>query len=879
MTKSMAWYAERYIDKFGFKIVPVDPGKKFPTTDDWGNNLLEDSESAKRFYSNNTNWNAGISLGASGFCSLDIDCLASFSVILEEFGVPLTELDSFPAIQGASKGKRLLFKVPEGMALPYTKLNWPTKDNEKKKYTVFELRAATDGKQRQDILPPSIHPDTKQPYKWLSQPVTPWPTPPDWLIAIWTAWDSFKPQMQDACPWVTVEPRRPPPERKQTTQQQGGAQVIEAYIEAHPLTDTLERYGYTRKGKKRWLSPHTSTNLPGVILFPDESAAWIHHASDPLCSDDTGQPVNSFDLFKYYEHDGDIKAAVKAAADELGIKQKRKTTQTANEAKQQDEPTDKPPANKPYSPFKALGYNGNHYYYLPRGTEQVKQIKAGSHASPTELMSMAPIEWWEMAYPKEKGGADWLAAANDAMRRCEQLGIYSQDRERGRGAWFDAGRSVLHLGNKLLVDGVPVEISDLDTAYIYTRQSPLELGADAKPASNEDAKLIASLFDQLNWAKPVHAHLLAGWCVLAPICGGLTWRPHVWLTAQRGAGKTWIQDHIIGPMLGPSALMVQGGTTEAGIRQKLKQDARPIVFDEAESEDVKSQSRMKMVLELARGSSSDTLAEIAKGTADGAGSAFRMRSMFLLGSINVSLSQAADESRFSVVTLVKPESTTAERERFESFCKHVDNTLTDKAAASLRARSYRLLPVIRRNASIFASAAAEKLGSQRIGDQVGALLAGSFSLYRDCEINIDEARLWIDGFDFSESQDAEQVSDEENCINRMLQTQVRFDSDRGHIQRSIGELISCVSGCEVINGITQSEANCILSRYGFRYESGYVLISNNHAELMKMLRESPWGSGWRRILLRIDGAEPGAAAKKFAGSVSRYTKIPIDFFK
>ena len=38
----------------------------------------------------------------------------------------------------------------------------------------------------------------------------------------------------------------------------------------------------------------------------------------------------------------------------------------------------------------------------------------------------------EMAYPKEKGGTDWLAASNDLMRGCEKRGIYSQDRERGR---------------------------------------------------------------------------------------------------------------------------------------------------------------------------------------------------------------------------------------------------------------------------------------------------------------------------------------------------------------------------------------------------------------------------------------------------------------
>src|SRR5690606_5311748 len=101
-------------------------------------------------------------------------------------------------------------------------------------------------------------------------------------------------------------------------------------------------------------------------------------------------------------------------------------------------------------PFRPLGYSGNSYFYLPRGTEQVAEIKKGSHTSPAEMMSLASLEWWEMAYPKgDKGGTDWYAAASDMMRSCEQRGIYSQERERGRGAWYDKGRAVLHLGNHL----------------------------------------------------------------------------------------------------------------------------------------------------------------------------------------------------------------------------------------------------------------------------------------------------------------------------------------------------------------------------------------------------------------------------------------------
>lgn len=884
--KPISWYARRYTDKYGFCLVPIEPGRKFPSAKDWGNTTLSDPVQAESFYTDNPDWNMGVALGPSGLCSLDIDCEESFQSILDEFGIDPEPLWTYPTIRGRDKGRRLLFRVPDNASLPYTKLNWKREDDPAKSYTVFELRAACDGKQRQDVLPPSVHPDTGKPYVWLTQPPKPneeWPEPPEWLLSMWTAWDSFKPQLQGACPWLPKQEPQASVKAKPPQAREGGS-VIQAFVDAHDLRMTLEQYGYSRKGKSRYLSPHTSTGLPGVVLFPDEQSCWVHHASDPLCSEENGQPVNSFDLFCHYEHGGDVSKAVKAAAELLGLKPERKRTPQADALNQEGtttteptEPKPEPPA-EPSFPFRFLGYSGNSYYYLPRGTEQVAEIKRGSHTSPSELMSIAPLEWWEMAYPKGKqGGVDWHAAANDCMRGCERRGIYSEERERGRGAWYDKGKAVLHLGNRLLIDGKPSAIAGHESQYIYTRQAPLEHGADAVPADDSAAADIAELFEQLNWHKPVHAQMLAGWCILAPICGALSWRPHVWITAQRGAGKSWIQDHIIQPLLGPSALMVQGSTTEAGIRQKLKQDARPIVFDEAESEDHRSQNRMQTVIELARQSSSDSTAEIIKGTVSGNGMAFRMRSMFLLGSVNVSLSQAADESRFSVLSLAAPEKTPEEIERFDLFSKRVDNTLTPEVCASIRARAYHLMPVIRKNARTFARAVAEVLGSQRLGDQVGTLIAGACAYYRSDEVSIEDARKWVRDMDFSDAKEQEQVSDEESCLQRILQSQVQFDSERGQLRRSLGELVDAASGVEHIVGLAQADANDILKRYGLMIDGTNLTVANKHAELEKLLKDTPWGAGWRRILGRIEGAHPSHDVIRFAGTRSRAVRIPLSF--
>src|SRR3546814_11852624 len=77
---------------------------------------------------------------------------------------------------------------------------------------------------------------------------------------------------------------------------------------------------------------------------------------------------------------------------------------------------------------------------------------------------------------------------------------------------------------------------------------------------------------------------------------------------------SWLLDTVIRPLIGAIAVYCQSNSTEAGIRQTLATDARPVLFDEAESEDAKAQLRLQQVLELALQSTSETGARILTGT-------------------------------------------------------------------------------------------------------------------------------------------------------------------------------------------------------------------------------------------------------------------------
>lgn len=333
VTPTIADYAASYIRQFNMALVPLPPRTKRPLVENWGNEVITDPDLARDYFNKHADWNVGVALGPSRVCSFDVDDLDATRQIFEEFGWDLDALrDSYPTIQGSPGGFRVMFTVPADVDLKYHALTWPKQDGSRGRFTVWEMRAA-DTQQRQDVLPPSIHPDTQKPYVWLTKPnaTDGLPPPPDFLLQLWGHWDKLKPQLQAVCPWA---PKQEQPQARKPQQPHNGDSVIDAFNQANSIEASLDRYGYKRQGK-RYLSPHSTTGLAGVIVWAEVNKCFIHHASDPLCSDESGRPVGPFDLLSYYDHGGDMKKAAKAAADELGMTKQR---QAPVQAYRQPEP-------------------------------------------------------------------------------------------------------------------------------------------------------------------------------------------------------------------------------------------------------------------------------------------------------------------------------------------------------------------------------------------------------------------------------------------------------------------------------------------------------------------------------------------------------------
>jgi putative DNA primase/helicase len=319
---------------------------------------------------------------------------------------------------------------------------------------------------------------------------------------------------------------------------------------------------------------------------------------------------------------------------------------------------------------------------------------------------------------------------------------------------------------------------------------------------------------------------------------------------------------------------MEGKTTEAGIRQQLCQDARPIVFDEAEAEDEASARRMQSILDLARVASSG--GKIIKGTQSGTGVSFSVRSCFCFSSINTSVQHFADESRINKLVLTKDISKNS-KEKYDELDKVIKETFTPEYSAAMLARSVKYLTILQKNCVNFIDAATRVFGSRRLADQMGTLLAGYYMCHSVKEISSEEAEKWMKQKDWSEHTEVKDRQDEQRLIDYIATRRIRVEDAKGFHDVNIGELILCANhDMDIIN---QEAADRELKRHGLMIDFNHVLIANNCQPMKELLRGTPWSSDWARPLKDLYNAE-ATTVKYFApGIKSRAVRLPLDLFK
>lgn len=535
--------------------------------------------------------------------------------------------------------------------------------------------------------------------------------------------------------------------------------------------------------------------------------------------------------------------------------------------------------------LRCLGYGGdNKVYFICRTRGVVTALSPDMLGNKNHLFSLMEKKFWYDLFPDAKGGMDKDACSDVLQRWADRTGYFNPEVVRGSGVWPETnGDFVFHMGQRLLVKDKQVPINEYHSEYMYEATNDLGMKF-VKPLPTDQSRQLLELSQWLEWELPVFAHLLAGFCVVAPMCGGLDWRPHIWVTGSAGTGKSTVMKELVKRSCGRVCLFVQGDSTSAGIRQKLGSDALPVVFDEFEGETPQRLLELQRILDLARQSSSETGAMMLKGGAMGDPLEFKIRSCFAYSSINVNLTHFADKSRVSVLTLKDPPKELTEAQRneryatFEAYMHRLDTVLTPDFVNALLMRSYALLPIIRANAKVFGRAINAKLNSRRLGDQLGILCAGSWSLTSSKPVTDAEAEAWCSQFDFEKAAPVDDANDHDRCLAYILQSVVKFQTARGPVERTMGELVEVVMKND-LEGDDPNEARRVLLRHGLKIErnSKVLMIANNHTQLEKVMARTPY-QAWATLLKRIDGAYPSEKPERFGATdkPSRATCFKLD---
>ncbi|MGE0554336.1 MAG: bifunctional DNA primase/polymerase [Gemmatimonadales bacterium] len=289
----------RHCLSLGLSLCWIGPRRKGPTDPQWQRHPITTRAELDRRLGPTDNF--GIIHAASGTGALDVDDLPAARAALATYGVDLDQLlgGGLRLSSGRPDRAKLFFRVPAGREFGRKVIQVP-----ETRQCAVEFR----GGDVQDVGPGSVHPEGTV-YRWEpGRPATRESIPmiPDSLLRIWR-------ELLTEGAQITKDSDLGLTQRPAADAAAGGESVIEAFNRTYSLAAILQQHGYRRRGK-RWLAPSSTTGMAGIVQL--ERGVFSHHGSDPLA---IGHCVDAFDAFRILDHGGDLRGAVRAAAELLGV--------------------------------------------------------------------------------------------------------------------------------------------------------------------------------------------------------------------------------------------------------------------------------------------------------------------------------------------------------------------------------------------------------------------------------------------------------------------------------------------------------------------------------------------------------------------------------
>ena len=467
-----------------------------------------------------------------------------------------------------------------------------------------------------------------------------------------------------------------------------------------------------------------------------------------------------------------------------------------------------------------LGYKGDQYFYTSTENPQIITLSAGNHTK-GNLTGIVDLPYWYKNYGMQDDdgnyvGVKWLEAESALKSFCRKKGFFDPERMRGRGVWIDDGRVVINTGEQIMVDYRPVSSFTTTYHYLRTKEIPFSI---QNPFTDEEMQKLLAVFGSLSLKNSNDFCILAAWAVQAEIFAALPWRFHIWISGERGTGKSTVQKWLGDLNMHPSLNL---DSSASGIRQDTQNDAMPVIYDESEPDG----DRLKAVIELARQSSSNTGFDTRRGTPSGKAIVYNSQNVFCMGSIQRGIEKSADLSRFFVVELdLKDQSL----EEYEAMLDRVNYFSRNKDR--LFARAALSVPSILTSFKIAQRLIRGRGVEARQADQIASMIA-CFWVYFSMEpIQEHQVTGLIERFSLLKSDYTEEsnVDDGEQCYDALMNMKV--DNFNNSVFKCLNEIKYAASTA------MQDQWENLLGAMGMRFyaDKCELFIAKKSFELRKRL--------------------------------------------
>lgn len=515
--------------------------------------------------------------------------------------------------------------------------------------------------------------------------------------------------------------------------------------------------------------------------------------------------------------------------------------------------------------------------YWPRWSEP-KKDRSGNVVKESEIVGF-----------KQDDASEALISA------CGEAGIFdAQGRVRGRGAHRGDKRAlIIHYGDRVMIaqaaslTKAPVVDwfhTGLHNKMVYPASAPIPRPAHENGGAEPIERLLA-LINTWNWRRgTLDAMLALGWIAQASISGALVWRSHIFVTGGRGTGKSSFngKEGLCDRLLGNAALRT-GNATEAAVRQLLRDQTIPIIFDEFEP-NAFNQHKLASVLELARVASSG--GDVHRGSSDHKAAEFVLNSAFQFSAILTPHMEPQDRSRFAILELEPLHKDAARLD--------LDNADLPAIGAALARRMIDGWGRWHETYSLYHDALTDKGHSSRSADTFGTLLAAADLALYD---HLPDAELLADWAAMCAPQGLAEIagSDEDHtvCLTHLSTTIVQArggdlretigtwlgqaaadNDDTARVRSRLGEMGLKLVNARLLSGDGEPE------RWGaIEHVPGhpcYLAVAQSHRELSSIFADTKFKmKGWVQTLERAPAARRGVKVKFAKGSSLTATLVPI----